>query len=86
MEKVCYLVLQKNGRLKAQDEYGNRGKGEWYVDEKGRLCTEKKHRKLRCRVLEMRPDGGYNVYERERADNELKWIFKRILPGNPHDL
>lgn len=84
--KSTTWYFKKNGRLKAQDEYGNRGKGEWYVDEKGKLCTERKLRKLRCRVLVTREDGGYGVYEREYADNELKWIFKRILPGNPNDL
>lgn len=87
--KSATWYLKKNGRLKKQDEYGNRGKGEWSVDDQGRLCTVMKHRKdddLRCRVLVTREDGGYDVYEREYADNELKWIFKKILPGNPHDL
>ena len=87
--KSATWYLKKNGRLKKQDEYGNRGKGEWYVDDQGRLCTEMKHRKdqsLRCRVLVTREDGGYDVYEREFADNKLIWIFKKILPGNPHDL
>ena len=84
--KSIIWYFKKNGLFNAQDEYGNRGKGEWYVDDKGRLCTEAKHRKLRCRVLVEREDGGYGVYEKEHADNELKLIFKRILPGNPHDL
>jgi hypothetical protein len=84
--KSATWYLKKNGRLKKQDEYGNRGKGEWYVDDQGRLCTVWKHRKLRCRVLVTREDGGYDVYEREYQKNELKWVFKRILPGNPHDL
>jgi hypothetical protein len=84
--KSSVWYFKKNGRLKTQDEHGNRGKGEWYVDDQGRLCTEKKHRKLRCRVLVTREDGGYDVYEREYEENELKWIFKRILPGNPNDL
>lgn len=87
--KSAIWYFKKNGRLKKQDEYGNRGKGEWYVDDQGRLCTEMKHRKeedLRCRVLVTREDGGYDVYEREYQENELKWIFKKILPGNPHDL
>ena len=84
--KSSVWYFKKNGQLKTQDEYGNRGKGEWYVDDKGRLCTQKKHRKLRCRVLVTREDGGYDVYEREYEENELKWIFKKILPGNPRDL
>ncbi len=85
-EKSVVWYIKKNGRVKTQDEYGNRGKMDWYVDDEGRFCTEKKNRKLRCRVLVTREDGGYDAYEREYADNELKWIFKRILPGNPHDL
>jgi hypothetical protein len=52
----------------------------------GTLMHRKKHRELRCRVLVTREDSGYDVYEREEQKNELKWIFKRILPGNPHDL
>lgn len=85
-KKSAIWYFKKNGQLKTQDEYGNRGKAKWYVDDEGRLCTEKKHRKLRCRVLVAREDGGYGVYEREHADNELKWIFKRILSGNPHGI
>lgn len=85
-KKSSTWYFKKNGRLKTQDEYGNRGNAEWYIDEDGRLCTEKKHRKLRCRVLVTRKEGGYDVFEREHADNELKWIFKRVLPGNPNDL
>ena len=85
-KKSAIWYFKKNGRLNTQDEYGNVGKGKWYVDKEARLCTEKKHRELRCRVLVAREGGGYGVYEREFANNELKWIFKRILPGNPHDL
>jgi hypothetical protein len=31
--KSSVWYFKKNGRLKTQDEYGNRGKGEWYIDD-----------------------------------------------------
>jgi len=86
LKKSTTWYFKTDGRLKKRDQFGNKGKEKWYVDAKGRLCIEGKHRKLRCRVLVTRSDGGYGVYEREYATNELKWVFKSVLQGNPHKL
>ncbi|NOQ89238.1 MAG: hypothetical protein GQ550_09960 [Gammaproteobacteria bacterium] len=86
-EKGMTWYFHKTGKIKKFDEYGNRGKGEWMINDDGYLCVKFKHGKERCRSVVPRTDGGYDVYGTDRPEaDELKWTFERILPGNPHDL
>ena len=64
------------GELKKRDEYGNKGKGTWHVDDKGRLCTEFKHVEERCLSVIPSDDGGYDLYSDK---GELEWTFDRFL-------
>ena len=64
------------GELRKRDEYGNKGKGTWHVDDDGKLCAEFKHVKERCLSVVPRDDGGYDLYSDK---GELEWTFDRFL-------
>jgi len=86
-KKGMTWYFHKTGKIKKFDEHGNRGKGEWIVNDDGNLCVKFKHVKERCRAVVPRADGGYDIYGTDNPEaDELKWTFERILPGNPHDL
>ena len=65
-----------SGELKKRDEYGNKGKGTWYVNDEGKLCSEFKHVKERCLTVVPRDDGGYDLFSDK---DELEWTFDRFL-------
>jgi hypothetical protein len=86
-EKGMTWYFQKLGQIKKIDEHGNRGKGRWLINEEGELCVEFKRGGERCRTVVPRTNGGYDIYGTEHPEeDDLKWTFSRILPGNPHDL
>jgi hypothetical protein len=86
-EKGMTWYFHKIGKIKKADEHGNKGKGEWNINEEGELCVKFKHGKERCRTVVPRTDGGYDIYGAYYPEaDQLKWTFERILPGNPHDL
>lgn len=86
-EKGMTWYFHKLGQIKKIDEHGNKGKGIWFINEEGELCIEFKRGGERCRTAVPRTDGGYDIYGTEYPEaEELKWIFNRVLPGNPHDL
>ena len=86
-EKGMTWYFHKIGKIKKVDEHGNTGKGEWSINDDGYLCAQFKRGKERCRTVVPRTDGGYDIYGTDYPEeDQLKWTFKRILPGNPHDL
>ena len=86
-EKGMTWYFHKAGQIKKVDEHGNRGKGSWFINDKGELCVQFKRGGERCRTIVPRTDGGYDIYGTAYPEaDELKWIFSRVLPGNPHDL
>ena len=86
-EKGMTWYFQALGQIKKIDEHGNRGKGRWLINEEGELCVEFKRGGERCRTVVPRADGGYDIYGTEYPEeDDLKWTFSRVLPGNPHDL
>lgn len=68
--------FRPSGELKKRDEYGNKGKGTWYVNDEGKLCSEFKHVKERCLTVVPRDDGGYDLFSDKK---ELEWTFDRFL-------
>lgn len=68
--------FRPSGELKKRDEYGNKGKGTWYVNDEGKLCSEFKHVKERCLTVVPRDDGGYDLFSDK---DELEWTFDRFL-------
>ena len=86
-EKGMTWYFHKLGQIRMIDEHGNRGKGRWFINDEGELCTQFKRGGERCHTVVPREDGGYGIYGTDYPEaEELKWIFKRVLPGNPHDL
>lgn len=86
-EEGMTWYFHKLGQIKKIDQYGNRGKGKWTINEEGELCVEFKRGGERCRTVVPRTDGGYDIYGTEYPEEEeLKWIFYQVFPGNPHDL
>jgi hypothetical protein len=86
-KKGMIWYFHKLGKIKKIDEHGNKGKGEWFVNDDGYLCAKFKRGKERCRAVVPRTDGGYDIYGTDYPEaDQLKWSFDRILPGNTHDL
>jgi hypothetical protein len=86
-EKGVTWYFQALGQIRGIDEHGNRGKGRWAINEEGELCVQFKRGGERCRRVVPRTGGGYDIYGTEYPEeDDLKWRFSRILPGNPHDL
>jgi len=86
-EEGMTWYFHKLGQIKKIDQHGNRGKGKWTINEEGELCVKFKRGGERCRTVVPGTDGGYEIYGTEYPEeDELKWTFSRVLPGNPHDL
>jgi len=86
-EKGMTWYFHKTGQIKKVDEHGNRGKGSWFINDDGELCVQFKRGGERCRIVVPRTDGGYDIYGTEYPEaEELKWTFKKVFPGNYHDL
>ena len=75
-KKGMRWYFHPSGELRKRDEYGNKGKGTWHVDDDGKLCAEFKHVKERCLSVVPRDDGGYDLYSDK---GELEWSFDRFL-------
>lgn len=69
------------GELRKRDNLGNKGKEKWWIGKKGEYCHQDKHMKdEKCAPIIPRDDGGYDV----PLPNPFVW--KKVLPGNPHNL
>jgi hypothetical protein len=75
-EKGMKWNFLPSGELKKRDEYGNKGKGTWFVNDEGKLCHEFKHVKEHCLSVVPRDDGGYDLFSDK---GELEWTFDRFL-------
>ncbi len=80
-KKGMKWYFDPSGELRKRDEYGNKGKGLWHVDDNGKLCAEFKHVKERCLSVVPRDDGGYDLYSDK---GELEWTFDRFLGHKPN--
>lgn len=86
-KKGMTWYFHKLGQVKKIDEHGNKGKGSWSINEEGELCVQYKRGGERCRIVVPRSDGGYDIIGTEYPEeDQLKLIYSRVLPGNPHDL
>lgn len=80
--KTTYkMYLDPSGRMGRVDSLDNVEAGEWRVDSDGALCIQV--RKNRCRVVEQRDDGGYDVFNQR---GQKIWTMDTISPGNPYGL
>jgi len=55
-------------------------KDTWNIDKKGNLCYQDKWmQQPLCGPINRRADGKYDAIDG-------RWVFDKVLPGNPHDL
>jgi hypothetical protein len=55
-------------------------KDTWNIDKKGNLCYQDKWmQQPNCGPISRRADGKYDAIDG-------RWLFDKVLPGNPHDL
>jgi hypothetical protein len=78
--KKMIWYFHESGQLRKQDEHGNKGKANWRIDDKGRLCYSDKHKSEEdCEAIIPDADGGYDVLDG-------KWKWNKVVPGNSHNL
>lgn len=75
-KKGMRWYFHPSGELRKRDEYGNKGKGIWHVDDRGKLCVEFKLVEERCLSVVPRDDGGYDLFSDK---GKLEWTFDRFL-------